>query len=106
MTPAVAPISFNITRDNLDAALRYSTVLDLINYTPQVSIVEVGSGAGGLTEFLRHPVMGVDQAFDRTVSRRTEFLHAVEGTADRLPFPDAHFDVGVSVEMLEHLSAE
>ncbi|MEA2493301.1 MAG: hypothetical protein QOJ29_1212 [Thermoleophilaceae bacterium] len=106
MTSAGAPISFNITPTNLDSALRYSAVIDLLDYRPNLSIVEVGSGSGGLTEFLRHRVTGVDLAFERTTDRGTDYLDPVEGSADDLPFPDDSFDVGVSVEMLEHLPGQ
>src|SRR4051812_18428620 len=106
MSPGQAPIQFDVTPSNLDTALRYSAVLELLDYRPDISIVEVGSGSGGMTEFLRHPVTGVDQAFTRTADRGTEFLDPVQGSADHLPFPDENFDAAVSVEMLEHLPPE
>ena len=70
---------------------------------PGSRILEVGSGSAGITEFLDHPVTGVDAAFDRTAERATARLAQVEGRADALPVGRRAFDVVLSLEMLEHL---
>ena len=70
-----------------------------------LEILEVGSGAGGVTEFLKHPVTGVDTAFERTAAVATSWLRRVVGTATALPLPDEAFDVVLCLEMLEHLAA-
>ncbi len=102
------PAHFDVTAGNIDTALRYDAVLRLLEpkWTPDLRILEVGSGAGGVTEFLAHPVTGVDSAFDRTDERTTSWLTRVPGAADALPFDDASFDAVLSVEMLEHLPAD
>src|SRR4051794_8087363 len=105
MSATTTPVRFEVTPANLDTALRYRAVLDLLDYDEHMSIVEVGSGSGGVTEFLDHPVTGVDPAFDRTADRGSERLHAVAGSADALPFADGAFDAAICVEMLEHLPA-
>jgi SAM-dependent methyltransferase len=106
MALGVAPVTFDVTPMNLDTALRYRAVIDLLDYRPDMSIVEVGSGSGGITEFLDHPVTGVDKAFDRTAERRGDRLTPVIGSAESLPFADGEFDAGVSVEMLEHIEPQ
>src|SRR5215208_1722042 len=101
------PARYRITPVTLDTALRYGAVIDLVRplYRPGIDILEVGSGSGGVTDFLAVPVVGVDSAFERTADRATAHLTPVEAQADALPFDDASFDVVLSVEMLEHIPA-
>jgi ubiquinone/menaquinone biosynthesis C-methylase UbiE len=101
------PISFRVTPLTLDAALRYSAVADLMaeRFRPGVQILEVGSGAAGITSFLDYPVTGVDTAFERTAGWETPYLLRVEASADALPFDDESFDFVLSLEMLEHIPA-
>lgn len=96
---------FEVFPHNIDGALRYFTVIRLLaeRFRPGMRILEVGSGAGGVTEFLRYPVTGVDPNFERTADRGTEWLEPVAGSAEALPFPDASFEAVLSVEMLEHV---
>jgi len=101
------PARFEITPQTLDTALRYREVVDLIRpvYRPGAAILEVGSGSGGLADYLHAPIVGLDVAFERTADRASSYLTQVEGRADALPFEDASFDVVLSVEMLEHVPA-
>jgi SAM-dependent methyltransferase len=101
------PTRFEITPVTFDVALRYREVIELIRprYRPGMAILEVGSGAGGVTDFLRAPVTGVDTAFERTADRATPYLTPVTARADQLPFGDAEFDAVLCVEMLEHVPA-
>jgi len=99
------PTTFNITPANLDTALRYERAIALFSdiYRPDLSILEIGSGSAGITEFLQHPVTGVDADFERTAERKSNLLHRVPGTATSLPFPRGSYDVVVSLDMLEHI---
>jgi hypothetical protein len=65
---AAPPTAFRLTAGNLDTALRYHAAIELLaeRWRPDLDILEVGSGSGGVTEFLQHPVTGVDPAFERT----------------------------------------
>jgi len=104
---AAPPTTFRLTSRNLDTALRYHAVLELLaeRWRDDLEILEVGSGSGGVTEFLRHPVTGVDPAFERTTERASPWLKKRAGSATALPAADASFDAVLSLEMIEHLQA-
>jgi len=100
------PTHYEITESSLDTALRYETVIGLFAdlYRNDLDILEVGAGSAGITQFLQHPVVGVDTAFERTSERQTDLLTQVAGSAAELPFEDGSFDVVLSLEMLEHVA--
>ncbi len=102
------PERFDITPWNIDPALRYAFVIDQLRdvWRDDLRIAEIGSGAAGITEFLAHPVTGVDSAFERTDDKANPWLERVEGTATALPFADRSYDVVLSLEMMEHLPDE
>ena len=99
------PARFEVSPVTLDVALRYRSVIELMRWRPGMDVLEVGSGSGGVTEFLHAPVTGVDTAFERTAGRATPYLTPVEARAEALPFADASFDAVLCVEMLEHVPA-
>jgi SAM-dependent methyltransferase len=100
------PERYDVTPWNIDGAMRYWMVIQMFRdrFRPDVKILEVGSGSGGITEFLEYPVTGVDTAFERTAERATPYLDPVVGSATDLPFEDASYDIVLTCEMLEHLS--
>lgn len=75
-------------------------------WSPELKILEVGAGSAGITEFLNHPVTGVDTDFERTSERAGAQLRRVHASAHAMPFADASFDVVISLEMLEHVAPE
>ncbi len=84
-----------------DIALRYLPIAHDIRKNPDIrTIVDVGSGSLGIAPYLKRSVTGVDVAFRGPSSR---FLKQVKGHADRLPFKNKSFDVGVCVDTLEHI---
>jgi SAM-dependent methyltransferase len=107
--PTAPPEHYNnVTPWNIDGAMRYWMVTRLFSdlYSPDLEIAEIGSGSAGITEFLDHPVTGVDPAFERTAERANPRLTRVLGSAADLPFADATFDVVLCLEMMEHLPHE
>ncbi|HEX6714887.1 MAG TPA: methyltransferase domain-containing protein [Thermoleophilaceae bacterium] len=102
------PVELRISPLTVDTALRYTAMIELMRplFRPDLEVLEVGSGAAGVTAFLKFPVVGVDPAFDRTEQLTTPYLTRVEGSANALPFEDASFDVVLSAEMLEHVPAD
>ncbi len=105
MSEVALPERYDVTPWNIDGAMRYWHVIQQIRdlYRPGLDVLEVGSGSGGVTEFLAHPVTGVDTAFERTAERTTPYLTPVEAGATELPFDAASFDVVLCCEMVEHL---
>ena len=101
------PVDLSVAPIAVDSALRYAFVIDLIRpiWRPGMDILEVGSGAAGISAFLKVPVTGVDTAFERTEPMATPYLERVEASADSLPFDNESFDVALSLEMLEHIPA-
>lgn len=86
-----------------DAAMRYQPVLAALRQLgPEPSVLEIGSGAFGITPYLGRPVVGVDLAFPD----RGALLRPVLASATRLPFADRQFDAVVAVDVLEHVAAE
>ena len=104
--PDPMPARLRPTDATLDTALRYDAVLELLRdrWRADARVLEVGSGSGGVTEWLEHPVVGVDRAFERTAERETPFLEPRVGSATDLPVEDGEFDFVLSLEMLEHLA--
>jgi SAM-dependent methyltransferase len=108
VTTVRPPTQFDVTPFNIDGALRYSAVIDLLadHFHAGVKILEVGSGAGGITEFLRYPIVGLDAAFDRTEGNATAYLTREAGRAEAMPFADDVFEIAIAVEVFEHIPAE
>jgi len=82
-----------------------STLIDLLQPKPDMSLIDVGGGTGDIAfGFLDHgggPVSVVDindemlnAGRDRAIDQgRLDGLHWINGDAERLPVPDASFDI-------------
>jgi SAM-dependent methyltransferase len=106
--PPGPPERYDVNPFNIDGALRYAAIVDLLRdrFHPELRILEVGSGAGGITEFLQFPVHGLDAAFDRTELNATPYLIRIAGRAQAMPFDDGEFDAVIAAEVLEHIPAD
>ena len=99
------PRRYGVVYHRVDGALRYHRVLDEIEdfWRDDLRILEIGSGSGGIAQYLAHPVSGVDSQFDRTAPNAHPNLVAIQGSAAALPIEDECFDVVLRLEMLEHI---
>lgn len=85
-------------------AIRYLPFVDEINKLPQnSSVLEVGSAGLGITPYLKRVVTGADIKFEKPFS---PLLKQIVADATSLPFKNSSFDIVLSVDMLEHLSAD
>lgn len=90
---------------NIDSAIRYAPVVRLIKQIRNPSILEVGSGGSGLPDYLPVRTVGLDIDFAPT-GTRNPLVEQVVGSVEKIPFPDDHFDVVLSMDMMEHLTKE
>jgi SAM-dependent methyltransferase len=70
-------------------------------------VLDVGCGVGMYTDaFLRETphVWGVEIEFERALEARERAAGVVQSPGERLPFPDAAFDIVFSHEVLEHVA--
>lgn len=87
----------------LNWALRYQPIVELVDRLGARTVVDVGSGPHGLSEYWNGSVIHTDLHFP--VAPRDGVL-AVASRAEQLPFRDDAFDVAVSVDLFEHLPLE
>jgi hypothetical protein len=88
--------------DNADEGLRYLPIADAIltGKVSDPSILEIGSGAKGITPYVPYTVTGLDVAFNGDIAKN---LKPVILSSASIPFPDKSFDYVISVDMLEHV---
>jgi SAM-dependent methyltransferase len=89
----------------LNWKIRYSKILLAVPELsdPESSVVEVGCGPAGITEFLDRKVIGIEP---NPVVARNKNLEIIEGSVMALPFPDNAIDYVLCVDVMEHLPAE
>lgn len=83
----------------LNQLVRYAPVLAMLRDEPG-SILEVGSGQLGISQFLGRTVTGLEIRFPGMPG---PLLRPVIGTATHLPFADGCFDVVLVMDTLEHI---
>lgn len=93
-----------------DVQLRYDPLVRFVRAHPG-TVLEVGGGIAGIAPFLNRQVTGCDPYFLGRKGKRADWRGAaphpniipVGGSATKIPFPDNHFDIVLSTDMLEHL---
>ena len=84
-----------------DIALRYIPIIKLLQKGKvNQSIIDVGSGSLGITPYLRREITGVDINFD---GPKSKLLKRVKSPANKLPFLKNTFEIGLCVDVLEHI---
>ncbi len=88
-----------------DMYSRYDVLLEKLrqDVSQTDSILEIGSGATGLTRYWRREVYGVDVCFD---GPDLGYLRKIQQSGETLPFADREFDWVVSSDVWEHLPGE
>lgn len=87
----------------LDQAIRYGSILAQPEFEGSDTILEVGSGTGGISSFTGDQVVGVDIRFE---GRKSENLSAVRASVTALPFRNASFNRVICSDVMEHLPDE
>ena len=72
-------------------------------------VLDLGCGTGHFSEYIRkqgYEVVGLDPSTKMLAFARENFpdIEFIEGYSNSLPFPDAHFDCIVSIEVLRYLN--
>ena len=110
MQDVMYDIMYQTERNHWWYRLRRKLVAELLAPIRQekkepLQILDIGCGTGLLMQGLRHfgEVHGIDVSERAVAYCKARGLSPVVGSADRLPFPDASFDVIVMLDVLEHL---
>jgi hypothetical protein len=85
---------------NLDVALRYLSVRDILVHDLEGRILEVGAGGEGITRYASTRTVAVEQY---SSVRPTASVRPVIASGVALPFHDRAFDTVLSVDVLEHV---
>jgi hypothetical protein len=86
----------------LNQLVRYAPVLAMLR-EKRGSVLEVGSGQAGISQFLGRRVTGLEIRFPGPPG---PLLTPVVGTATHLPFANRSFDVVLVMDTLEHIPPE
>lgn len=93
-------------RQGYHAFLDQLTVDVLRPYVSGMDVLEVGCGTGLMMERvtpLARRLVGVDVSPGMAAKAQQRGFHVVEGSATRLPFADAQFDVSYAVKVMPHV---
>jgi hypothetical protein len=84
-----------------EVAIRYLPVANILKRENITNIAEIGSGATGITPYLKKQVTAVDPVLSESYA---ELIKPVAGSALALPFKDNEFEAVISLDMLEHIA--
>lgn len=98
-------MNFPSRRDfNFDAALRYYPVVNLLEKSPKnLSILEVGSGTNGISDFYDGQIIGLDSDFSKTDTIKNKNIQHIRGLITKIPFEDNKFDFVICLDTFEHI---
>lgn len=93
---------------NIDTKLRY---LPIVEYLQKIghdgeTILEVGSGANGISDFTTQRVIGLDDDFSKTGQSKNVNITHNQGSITKLPYKSSSFKVVVCMDTFEHISLQ
>lgn len=87
--------------------------VNLVNLTPGQKLLDVGCGTGATLRLLGEKygksveLYGIEPSEDMLWQAQTRLhdgkAHLKQGVAQKLPYPDGHFDIVISTQVLHHL---
>lgn len=86
-----------------DRYVRYRPIVEYLRKVPRESVLEVGSGTNGVTEFLPRKITAIDVDFGRDKTLKNPFIERVKNSGTTLPFKDKSYDITLSLDTLEHI---
>jgi len=85
---------------------RLRMILNAAGERSRGRVLENGCGVGmyveGLAPFAQY-VIGLEYDFDRSLDAHARSSHIINAAGEHVPFPDNHFDLVLSHEVLEHV---
>lgn len=92
---------------NYDAALRYRPIVEKLEKSKwrKLTVLEVGSGTNGISDYYSGQVTGVDANFEKTKTDKNPNIKHIKGSIFKLPFREGSFYNVVCVDTLEHISS-
>lgn len=90
---------------NIDSALRYLPVVEFLDSLNDVeTILEVGSGINGISDFFPGEVIGVDSDFQKTMGQQNKNIVHKKGSVTEIPFKNQSFKYVVCMDTFEHIT--
>lgn len=92
---------------NFDTALRYIPVVKMIEQAKfkDKSLLEVGSGMNGISDYYEGEVVGMDSDFFKTGGVKNQNIRHIKGIITNLPITNQSFNIVLCLDTLEHVPA-
>lgn len=90
---------------NIDSALRYQLIVERLEVSKwkKLTVLEIGSGTNGVSDYYEGLVIGVDSDFSKTPMIKNSNIEHKRGSIVKLPFKDRFFYQVICIDTLEHL---
>lgn len=88
---------------NVELALRYYPVVEVLRQKRVTKVLEVGSGINGISDFFKGQVVGVDVNFSRLSGAKNPNITHKVGSITKIPVADSSINFVICIDTLEHL---